>query len=271
MVLILFILVGVLYLLFIINKKIYKISNNSVLAFTGGLGSGKTLTAVNTAVSKHRKHYRNWWINQHIAITRKQKNQKLMLSHTPPLIYSNVPVASKYYVPLTKEHLILELKIHEKSIVIIDEVGQFASQYDWENPLVKNELQEFIRFYRHYIDGTLIITDQNSDNIVVAIRRRINVIYNLNDLVKLLPIPYFTLIRTQITPITITEGLMTVEKTDVGELQKHFVYMLITKKWYESRMYKHRYDSVPYDYTTGVKPDSLFTNDFIQLKRTVAK
>lgn len=262
----LLVLVGVIYVLYRINQRIYKISNNSVLAFTGGLGSGKTLTAVKVGIRKHQRQKLIWWLKQHIKITQKQKLNALKSKDNPPLIYSNIPIKSKYYVPLTKDHLVLDRKIHEHSIVLIDEVGQFASQYDWENPLVKNELQEFIRFYRHYIDGTLIMTDQNSDNIVVAIRRRINVIYNLNDAVKLLPIPGFTLMRIQITPITVTEGLMTVEKTDVGELQKHYVYWLLTKKWYESRMYKHRYDVVPYEQTQGRVPNSLFTNEFIDLK-----
>lgn len=266
MVLVLIVIIAIIYVLYKINQKVYKISNNSVLAFTGGLGSGKTLTAVSVGISKLRKQRLKWWLNQKFAITTNQKLKRLKNKNTPPLIYSNIPLKSKHYVLLTKAHLTLEQSIHEYSIVLIDEIGQFASQYDWDNPLVKNELQEFIRFYRHYIDGTLILTDQNSDNIVVPIRRRINVIYNLNDLVKLLPIPNFTLIRTQITPITMTEGLMTVEKTDVGELEKHYIYMLITKKWYESRMYKHRYDRVPYDNTTGHIPNSLFTNEFIDLK-----
>jgi hypothetical protein len=266
MVLILLIFIVGLYYLWVINKKIYKISNNSVLAFTGGLGSGKSLTAVHTAIKKHKKQYRSWKFNQLIAITPKARVRRMKYKNTPPLIYSNIPIKYKHYVELTKEHLILDTKIHEYSIVLIDEVGQFAGRYDWGNPLVKNELQEFIRFYRHYIDGTLIITDQNSDNIVVDIRRRINVIYNLNDLVKLVPIPYFTLMRIQITPITITEDVMTIEKTDVGELMKHYIYHLVIKKRYESRMYKHRYDHVPYQTTIGSNPDSLYTNKFIELQ-----
>lgn len=266
MVLILILTVLIFYYLWVINKKIYKISNNSVLAFTGGLGSGKSLTAVLTAIKKHKKRYFWWKLNQMIAITPKARVRQMQYKNTPPLIYSNIPIKYKHYVELTKEHLVLEKSIHEYSIVLIDEVGQFAGRYDWGNPLVKNELQEFIRFYRHYIDGTLIITDQNSDNIVVDIRRRINVIYNLNDLVKLVPIPGFTLMRIQITPITITEDVMTIEKTDVGELMKHYIYHFVVKKRYESRMYKHRYDHIPYDPTNGKTPNSLYTNKFIELQ-----
>jgi hypothetical protein len=271
MVLVIIIFAVALYYLWVINKKIYKISNNSVLAFTGGLGSGKSLTAVQVAISKHKKRYRSWKFNQLIAFTPKARVRQMKNKNTPPLIYSNIPIKYKHYVELTKEHLILDSAIHEYSIVLIDEVGQFAGRYDWGNPLVKNELQEFIRFYRHYIDGTLIITDQNSDNIVVDIRRRINVIYNLNDLVKLVPIPYFTLVRIQITPITITEDVMTIEKTDVGELMKHYIYHLITVKRYESRMYKHRYDKVLYEVTKGNTPNSLYTNKFIELQSDLTK
>jgi hypothetical protein len=40
--------------------------------------------------------------------------------------------------------------------------------------------------------------------------------------------------------------------------------MLITKRFYESRCYRKRYDKVSYDNTTGHIPNSLYTN-FIDL------
>jgi hypothetical protein len=265
MVLALLLLIGVLYLWWQLNKRIYKVSNNSVICFTGGLGSGKTLFGVYYALGRLAKRRRSYKIKQFF---RKRFNyvKYLVYKDSEPLLYSNIPIRSKHYVNLTQEHITLERKINENSVVFLDEIGQVASQHDWNKPLVKGNINEYIRFFRHYIDGSLIVTDQSADEIAVGIRRRINVIYNLNDFVKLLPIPYFTIARTTITPVTIIENLQTVEKTDVGEIDKHFIYaFLIGKPRYASRTYKHRYDHVTLIPENPQYPDSLYTNDFIEI------
>ncbi len=266
MVLILIVLLIALYLWYKIHKHVYKVSNNSVICFTGGLGSGKTLFGVYYALgrlAKRRKVFK--WKQRYRKIFNYAKY--CVYKDSEPLLYSNIPINSPYFIPLTQEHITLDRKINQNSIVFLDEIGQVASQHDWNKSLVKNNLNEYIRFFRHYIDGSLIVTDQSADEIAVGIRRRINVIYNLNDLVKLIPIPGFTLIRTTITPVTIIENLQTVEKTDFGEVDKHYIYALLFgfKKMYESRTYKHRYDDVTYLAETPSVPDSLFTNDFIEI------
>jgi hypothetical protein len=266
MVLIIVILIALLYFWWKVHKHIYKVTNNSVICFTGGLGSGKTLFGVYYSLGRLAKRRRVFKWKQRY---RKMFNYVayLLYKDSEPLLYSNIPINSPYFVPLTKEHITLESKINQNSVVFLDELGQVASQHDWNKPLVKNNLNEYIRFFRHYIDGSLVVTDQSADEIAVGIRRRINVIYNLNDLVKLIPIPGFTLIRTTITPITMIEDLQTVEKTDVGELQKHYIYALLVgfRKMYESRTYKHRYDDVTLLAEVPSVPDSLFTNDFIEI------
>jgi hypothetical protein len=265
MVLILILLFVSLYVWWQVNKRVYKVSNNSVICFTGGLGSGKTLFGVQYALGRLAKRRRSFKIKQFF---RKHFNHAkyLLYKDSEPLLYSNIPIRSKYYVSLTHEHITLERKINEHSVVFFDELGQVASQHDWGKPLVKGNLNEYIRFFRHYIDGSLIVTDQSADEIVVGIRRRINVIYNLNDFVKLIPIPGFTLARTTITPVTIIENLQTVEKTDVGEIDKHFIYaFLIGKPKYASRTYKNRYNNVTLVPESPSIPNSLYTNDFIEI------
>jgi hypothetical protein len=63
----------------------------------------------------------------------------------------------------------------------------------------------------------------------------------------------------------VTEDLKTIANTDVNLLDKHYIFMLITKRFYESRCYRKRYDKVPYDNATGHIPNSLYTNNFIDL------
>lgn len=257
---ILFIAGAVLYALVRINKHIFKISNNTVIMFTGGLGSGKTLFAVQTAVKKHRMRYRRWWLKKFLhQLIGKPFAKK------PPLIYSSFPIASKWYVPLTKEHITLQATMREYSTVVIDEIGMIASQYDWNKDIVKNELNEFIRLFRHYLDGHLILTDQNSDNMAVPLKRRVNIIYNLDDLQKIIPIKNFTLIRTHVTPIVINEDVKNLKNTDVDERDEHHLWTFVTKKHYESRYFKHRYDRVPYEEVKSQLPSRLYKEDEIVL------
>lgn len=266
MVLALIIVIVLFYLWWKIHTHVYKVSNNSVICFTGGLGSGKTLFGVYYALGRLAKRRRAFKWKQRFRRIFKPVHY-MLYKDSEPLMYSNIPINSRYFVPLTKEHITLESKINQNSVVFLDELGQVASQHDWNKPLVRNNLNEYIRFFRHYIDGSLVVTDQSADEIAVGIRRRINVIYNLNDLVKLIPIPGFTLIRTTITPVTIIENLQTVEKTDFGEVDKHFIYALLLgfRKMYESRTYKNRYNDVTLLKETPSVPNSLFTNDFIEI------
>ncbi len=165
-------IVAVLLLLQFIRAK--PMTRNTVLCFTGGLGAGKTYCAVQKAVGfykRQRWRYRFRWC-------------PILGNKNPPSLYSNIPVRlgkNKYSEVLSLEHLTLQKRLPEKAVVLIDEIGQFASQYEHDNPYVMYYIQEFIRFYRHYIDGRLVLTDQASDNIVKPIRLRVNVIYNLND------------------------------------------------------------------------------------------
>lgn len=169
------IIVGILAVLLLLQFiRAKPMTRNTVLCFTGGLGAGKTYCAVQKAISFYKRQRLRYFFRWCPIIGNKNK----------PTLYSNIPIRlgkDKYSEALSIEHLTLQKRLPEKAVVLIDEIGQFANQYEHDNPYVMYYLQEFIRFYRHYIDGRLILTDQASDNIVKQIRLRVNVIYNLND------------------------------------------------------------------------------------------
>ena len=74
----------------------------------------------------------------------------------------------------TEEHMLGHEKLVEGSVVFIDEVGQFCSQWDFDNPKVMIDVQSFVRFFRHWTNGCLVLTDQSIDNIAKPIRCRIS-------------------------------------------------------------------------------------------------
>lgn len=253
------------------NQK--KVPNNTIIAFTGGLGSGKTFMAVKQATKHYRRNIIRWYVQK---LTSKIFiiNKFTKRFTEKPAFYSNIPVRVSVFPfvriwarQLRYEHLTLQSRIEEYSTVLIDEIGHFASQYEYDHPLVQQYIQEFIRFFRHYIDGKLILTDQSSSNIVISIRRRINQIYNLSDFRR-----YFLFFyRINVSEIHITEDMLTIQQTtELDEIP--FFFGLLPFKWfkligllpsYDSRCYSINYKA---DFSkTEAIWSALKTNYFIDL------
>lgn len=234
-----------------------RLTGNTVVCFTGGLGSGKTYNAVRCACKAYRSQKWRYrfskipvlgWI-----LVKFGKASKL-----PPVMYSNIPVVVWYRRgkpvfsrPLLKEHLLMQKRIEEGAIVLIDEVGQFCSQYSYDNPYVMENVQTLVRFFRHFVNGKLILTDQNSDNIVVPIRRRINVIYNLNDFHRLLFFPFFV---CSVKELTVTEDIKNIKDTSDRDEEYFcgFLPYFNRRPKYDSRCYSDLYMHEPDPYPPEV-------------------
>lgn len=158
-------LVGLIVILFIHFKPYFE-KHDTTLLFIGGLGSGKTLNSVNKALFLYRKTV-YWWKIQKLKVRVKNlfrsKKNKMQFNIKKPLLYSNIPILIKsslnpakrvYSTVLTKEHLTLKSRLREFSIVLIDEAPLLVNQFNWSNEEVKNNLNEFIAMFRHYVGGT---------------------------------------------------------------------------------------------------------------------
>jgi hypothetical protein len=261
--------IGILfYLLLSFRQK--KVPNNTIVAFTGGLGSGKTLLAVRHAIQSYRRSIRQYYAERYIPILNMfPKKYKEM-----PQFYSNIPVRVGWFWygkrmarQLTYEHLTLQSRIEEYSTLLIDELGQFANQYEYDNPFVQQYIQEFVRFFRHYVDGRMFITDQSSSNIVVSIRRRINQIYNLSNFTKII---FFY--KVNVSEIHITEDLLNIQDSLTPDSEQPYFFgtmlpTLIRKLFrvlprYDSRCYSINYHAQYQDYNLWLK---LKTDYFIEL------
>ncbi len=231
---ILLIVVGIIVLWKLITS--YHMNTfDTVLAFTGGLGSGKSLMSVKIAIkllNKKRREVR--WKNRF-----RKKGSKL----PTPLLYSSIPVKisrKENAVILTEKHLLLQEKLVQGSVCFIDEIGSFCSQFDFK---AKNAdiFDEFVRFYRHYTkNGFLVCNDQCSENIVLQVRRRINTVYNLMGFRKFLCF-YWVKVRN----ISVSEEIKTIEEQDTEDNMTALFGILPFYRRYDTHCYSPRYDYVP--------------------------
>lgn len=248
-----------------------RVPKDTIIAFTGAPGTGKSYVGVRQAVRAYRLRKLLWRFG--------------LIKHDPfaipPGLFSNIPIylGKKYWFfgpkvwsqQLTYRHLIMTDRLPEYSIIFIDELGDFASQYDYDNPFVMQYIQEFFRFCRHYLDCRIFVTDQSSSNIVVAIRRRISKIYNLSNF-RRFALFFF---KVDVSEMIITEDIVNMADSNSEDKPFFFGYLPFKylkflnpfKPLYDSRCYSINYlanwPQIPYNCFSQYK-----NSYFIDIPRT---
>ena len=275
------VIVIVLILIIFIVFKCYHKKHDTIVAFTGGLGSGKSLLSVQTSIKLLRKN-RNWVCRQnHIwRYVKKFLNPKKPIQPLleKPMLYSSIPIhfrtnlfsKKEWSIKLEEEHLLLIKKLGYKSVVFIDEIGSFANQFQYKNPNILDNFNEFIRLFHHYTKGGyLVVNDQCSENIVLEVRRRINQVYNLMSFRHFLFI-YWVKVRN----ISISEEIKTIEENNKENNMSTLFGFMPSKKTYDTYCYSERYSSVPKknekNYNKLKKNELLFVSNIKKEKKTTS-
>lgn len=229
----------------------YLLQYDNLVAFTGGLGSGKTFLSVQTAVTLYRKQ--------------RFKARLYNLLHPKhiielPELYSNIPLRitrKKTAIRLTERHLLLQERLARGSVCLLDEVDCFANQFSFNNPCIidqsgKDEdcgnFDEFCRFYRHYTKGGyLIFNTQATANENLVIRRRQNQINCLFGFRKWgIPILYPALLYTvRVRNISVTDDIKVEEEANAQDNMRLLIGFFPLIRRYDTYCYSGRYDSVP--------------------------
>lgn len=243
-----------------------KLSHNTVIGFVGTMGSGKTYLATREAVAAYRRVRLIHIFSKYLFLPRfffptwKRK----------PTMYSNIPVKISYFGKrkycrvLLKEHIMREKLLPEGAVVVIDEIGQIASQWDYENPIVREQLADFVRFYRHWIDGRMFVTDQSSDNIVKAVRCRLGLIYHLNDFHRwMILTPFF---KVDVTPLMMVEDSQ--KEVNVEMDDRSYFFGIMHYRWFQKLFKLKRYDSRCYSeiYRQGATREPMSYDDSMKTR-----
>jgi len=225
----------IIYLIIRVYGKFYFLKVDNTLMFTGAPGTGKTNAMVVMALKLYRKTLRK--VRRHNTFKRDKWEE--------PVLYSNIPIRlnrSTWSTVLKKEHLLLTERINHRSVTVITEIGKIASQYDWNNLNVQDNLNDFISLYRQYtLGGYFLCDDQSSDNVAVTIRRRLGTVINMLHFRRFWKI-YWVKMRN----ITVSEDIKTIED-DSAETNMRWKVGLFPLFYsnYDTYAFSERYNSVP--------------------------
>ena len=232
---------------------------------------------IRTLKNKHRLKKYNRLCKKDQAKAERYRAKKPLLElvkpNKKPMLYSNIPIRFRTHSfgfnkewarELSVEHIILLKEINEYSVVLIDELPQFLTQFDWNEDLVQTNVNEWITYFRHYIGGHLIINAQSEDEIECHIRRKLNIGIWCFDFHN-----WFNLFYTnRMADFRISENVQTMNSSDIEENTRiHFG--LFPRKCYDSRCYKPRYKEI---YSKGKYREwkKLQTNKVLRLRNYVS-
>lgn len=240
------------YFLFRKFCKPTPILHDSTVLFTGGLGSGKSLNSVKTAIKAYKRAIFHWRIDcLKCRIHNRLKPNDVYEMPEKPLLKSNMPIRVKtnwkakrgsperyvYCSALTRSDLMLETRIPVNSVILLDELPQFINQFQWES--AQGVLNEFITFFRHYVDGLLVCNAQSLDEVECHIRRKLSSYYYCFDFQPFFGIFY----RVHILRCRVGDQSVSLTNEYIDENSK-WHYGLLLFKPYDSRYLRHRYDKL---------------------------
>lgn len=171
---ILFILLGILFILLLIKQK--RLHMGSFVLVTGGVKCGKSTFAIWYA----RKRYRQALI--------KYRFQKLFNKTVEkPLLYSNIPLSCEY-VPLTSALLSRKERFSYGSVIYCGEVSLVADSMMFKDAELNERLLMFNKLIGHELHGGCIVYDtQSIQDCHYSIKRCTSSYIYINKLIKFIP------------------------------------------------------------------------------------
>lgn len=225
----------------------WKIHDDTIVCYTGGVGAGKSLMSCVTVRRAYRQQLRTWGAMKHLPGYEEK-----------PLVYSSIPyqyAPGKWATKLTVEHLLLQKRIRPLSVLFLDEIDVFANQFQYNNLCIVNtkggrgsgNFDEFCRLFRHYtLGGRMVCNAQALDNLNLTIRRRLNVEVNLSGCqVSPFP-PLFTYYKVYFRHRTGNVEVSTDKKDVLKDYSVQRGILVPSFKMYDTHCYSRRYERVPY-------------------------
>lgn len=260
-------LLAVGFLIFWVNKTFYRFSVGTLNGFTGGNGTGKTFCGTWLAVKEYRRTWRGVLMANMLRMAgnvfRSRKKKKALLDM--PVLASNIPMRIPFHgmsYQLREEHLLLQERLPEGSVIVIDEHGQWCSQFGYQNPNAVNNgaYDEFLRLCRHYGNFKVFIMEQCSGNIIFSCRRRLQ---TLNNMMSIWFMPILPIFIARVRTLSVSEEIKTIETDMDGSSSRLVIGLVPFRPLYDTRCFSERYATVPAFRGRRYRRGSMKTNHVI--------
>ena len=270
MILILFLII-VLIVLLVLLKKFKSPRIETLNVISGGVGGGKTSSGICRIKRQLFKYY-------FLFKNRNIKKDYILLGSFPMgkeekktgRFYIRTCLFKKIYCyDLDMDILLMQKKLPQDEVILVcDEFSDIASQFDFNNPKVKDNIDEFISKFRHYTHGKgfIYVIDQSSANIFLQVRRRANYCYNMISSRKLffLPIMIYEYRKIMISD-EVQNKVELKDSVDENEVRK-FIFFCNPFKYYDSFCYSDRYQAISTTLQLQNKYHKLKRNDLMKIK-----
>ena len=262
------IILALLLVLFIwLEVKHKRIKSNCVLFVSGAPKTGKSTLSVYLCIRKYKFRRVIWNIsNFFLKLFKKELLEE-------PYLYSNIPIKiKKGYVPLTREHIKREKRIHARSVVYLGEFSLVANSRLGQKNGVKNgvdydllneELLLFTKLFGHEVKGGYMVVDsQTISDCHYAIKRCLSEYVYVHHNLKLL----FHCILW-VKECTYSEDSST-QQVVLDDVENNLQWLIVPKrvwKQFDYRCYSVLTDDLPSDDTSidGDDIDSLKADDIV--------
>ena len=248
------IIIAILIGIVVLYIKFRKPKQNTILAYSGTNGGGKTFNGTEDICKFLRVSRFHWWkYNKSplmlIPYIKKKRMKNEYYGCEKPNIYSNYPIEYKkgqLCEELTNDIMFMRCSIPYGSQVIIDEFSNWIDQYEY-NEVFSKTLDDHIGRWRHYHgnDSHFIAIDQCTNKIPLQIR------YRLNQAVVCTECKHYGIFEfkpvhiTEYKMITLTDDIKSVEvvdndNSDTQDKTLKLIRFGLRRK-YDDRAYSNRY------------------------------
>ena len=271
---ILLIIALVVFIKFYNKYKAPKIG--AIAFFDGSVKTCKSGVSVGVAIKTYKKNLFRWRISCFfVKLLNSFRKNKYDLPERP-LLYSNIPLAEVDFIPLRQEHILRQVRLSKRAVVLVDEASLLADSSLIKDNELNKQMLLFFKLYGHSTHGgTIIVNSQQIADVHFSLKRCIGQYFYIHHVSKY--IPFFVAVSMREERYSDDGAIVNNYDKDIEESMKIYLLPKRTFKKYDSYCFSHFTDHLPFDTFEDTiklsKYDSLkaknivsFRKDFNELK-----
>lgn len=226
-------LILAIILLIAFYRKFKKIKLPNVFLCSGAVKSGKSGLSVYLAVRTYRKNVIKWYLGNFVVRLCKRLRIKSFKNRDEypykPMLYSNMKLRYVRFNRFTYEILNREVRIPNRSVVLLDEVSLLADSMLYKDRITNSKLTLFVKLFGHYSHmGTLILNTQSIQDCHFAFKRCINSYIYIHSNMRF---PFFTIFKLQ--ELYYSEDATNINANINGDIERGMLLLLVRSKYFK--------------------------------------